>query len=288
MKQILILEDNELTRNKLIRLIESMNLNINVFAFSNEEEALGCALTHHIDLFLVDIILRPQIKNDFSGIHFTEKIKECPSSACAEVVFITSLAGLEADLLHRVHCYDYIEKPLGDGKIAISKILNAIEAIQSRPIPKRVEYIPLHYDGIRYMLAVKDIICIENKKGVLYVYLKDEKIEIPRISLKKAGGQLQRIAIARALLKKPDVLILDEATSALDNESERIIQKSLEDLSKNRTCITIAHRLSTIRNADEIVVIDATGMHERGTHDELMKLNGTYAKYYKLQFEGLN
>ena len=75
MKQILILEDNELTRNKLIRLIESMNLNINVFAFSNEEEALGCALTHRIDLFLVDIILRPQIKNDFSGIHFTEKIK---------------------------------------------------------------------------------------------------------------------------------------------------------------------------------------------------------------------
>ena len=67
-----------------------------------------------------------------------------------------------------------------------------------------------------------------------------------------------------------------------------IIQKSLEDLSKDRTCITIAHRLSTIRNADEIVVIDATGMHERGTHDELMKLNGTYAKYYKLQFEGLN
>ena len=59
-------------------------------------------------------------------------------------------------------------------------------------------------------------------------------------------------------------------------------------LSKNRTCITIAHLLSTIRNADEIVVIDATGMHERGTHDELMKLNGTYAKYYKLQFEGLN
>ena len=89
-------------------------------------------------------------------------------------------------------------------------------------------------------------------------------------------------------MKNPKILILDEATSALDNESERIIQKSLEDLSKNRTCITIAHRLSTIRNADEIVVIDATGMHERGTHDELMKLNGTYAKYYKLQFEGLN
>ena len=103
-----------------------------------------------------------------------------------------------------------------------------------------------------------------------------------------SGGQKQRISIARVFLKNPKILILDEATSALDNESERIIQKSLEDLSKDRTCITIAHRLSTIRNANEIVVIDATGMHERGTHDELMKLNGTYAKYYKLQFEGLN
>ena len=101
-------------------------------------------------------------------------------------------------------------------------------------------------------------------------------------------GQRQLLSIARAAVANPPVLILDEATSALDNESERIIQKSLEDLSKDRTCITIAHRLSTIRNADEIVVIDATGMHERGTHDELMKLNGTYAKYYKLQFEGLN
>lgn len=102
-----------------------------------------------------------------------------------------------------------------------------------------------------------------------------------------SGGQKQRISIARVFLKNPKILILDEATSALDNESERIIQKSLEELSKNRTCLTIAHRLSTIRNADEIVVIDKDGLHERGSHDELMKLNGTYARYYRLQFEGL-
>jgi len=103
-----------------------------------------------------------------------------------------------------------------------------------------------------------------------------------------SGGQKQRISIARVFLKDPKILILDEATSALDNESERIIQKSLEELSKNRTCITIAHRLSTIRNSNEIVVLDSNGLHERGTHEELMELNGTYARYYQLQFEGLH
>lgn len=102
-----------------------------------------------------------------------------------------------------------------------------------------------------------------------------------------SGGQKQRISIARVFLKDPKILILDEATSALDNESERIIQKSLEQLSKNRTCITIAHRLSTIKNADEIVVINHEGLQERGTHDELMKKGGTYARYYNLQFEGM-
>lgn len=102
-----------------------------------------------------------------------------------------------------------------------------------------------------------------------------------------SGGQKQRISIARVFLKNPKILILDEATSALDNESERIIQKSLEKLSKDRTCITIAHRLSTIKNADEIVVINHDGLQERGTHEELMKKGGTYARYYNLQFEGL-
>ncbi|MGN1275492.1 MAG: ABC transporter ATP-binding protein, partial [Floccifex sp.] len=100
-----------------------------------------------------------------------------------------------------------------------------------------------------------------------------------------SGGQKQRISIARVFLKDPKILILDEATSALDNESERIIQKSLEELSKNRTCITIAHRLSTIQNADEILVVDQEGIKEKGSHEDLMKKNGIYANYYRLQFE---
>ena len=97
-----------------------------------------------------------------------------------------------------------------------------------------------------------------------------------------SGGQKQRISIARVFLKNPPVLILDEATSALDNESERYIQKSLEELAKDRTTITIAHRLSTIRNADEILVVAENGIAERGTHEQLLKQGGIYANYYEM------
>ncbi|MFV0441596.1 MAG: ABC transporter ATP-binding protein [Lachnospirales bacterium] len=102
--------------------------------------------------------------------------------------------------------------------------------------------------------------------------------------VKLSGGQKQRISIARVFLKNPPILILDEATASLDNESERFIQKSLDELSKNRTSIVIAHRLSTIINADKIVYIDSNGIGEEGSHKELMTKDGKYAKLYNLQF----
>ncbi len=105
--------------------------------------------------------------------------------------------------------------------------------------------------------------------------------------VKLSGGQKQRISIARVFLKNPTILILDEATSALDNESERFIQKSLEELAKNRTTLIIAHRLSTIRNADEIIVLTDEGIKETGNHRDLLEQNGLYAYFYNMQFDNV-
>ena len=98
--------------------------------------------------------------------------------------------------------------------------------------------------------------------------------------VKLSGGQKQRISIARVFLKNPPVLLLDEATSALDNESEFVVQKSLEKLSKGRTTITVAHRLTTIKNADRIFVINKNGIAEEGSHNELLAKGGIYKELY--------
>lgn len=108
--------------------------------------------------------------------------------------------------------------------------------------------------------------------------------DIGQRGVKLSGGQKQRLSIARVFLKNPPILIFDEATSALDNESEQVVQKSLEELAKDRTTFVIAHRLSTIRNAKRILVLTENGIEEEGTHEELMSKKGVYESLYKMQF----
>ncbi|RKI91992.1 ABC transporter ATP-binding protein [Parablautia intestinalis] len=106
--------------------------------------------------------------------------------------------------------------------------------------------------------------------------------------IKLSGGQKQRLSIARVFLKNPPILIFDEATSALDNESEKVVQESLEKLAKNRTTFVIAHRLSTIRNAEKILVLSGNGIAESGNHQQLLAKNGIYAELYNMQFKVKN
>jgi ATP-binding cassette subfamily B protein len=111
--------------------------------------------------------------------------------------------------------------------------------------------------------------------------------DIGQRGVKLSGGQKQRLSIARVFLKNPPVLIFDEATSSLDNESERVVQESMQELAKDRTTFVIAHRLSTIRNAKRILVLTDRGIEEQGSHEELIKLNGIYAQLYNMQFDAV-
>lgn len=144
------------------------------------------------------------------------------------------------------------------------------------------------YDNIRYGRpdATREEVIAAAKEANAYDFIMSLpngfETDIGQRGIKLSGGQKQRISIARVFLKNPPILIFDEATSALDNESEKIVQESMEKLAKNRTTIVIAHRLSTIRNAEKILVLTDKGIEEQGTHKELMDKHGIYYDLYNV------
>ena len=242
-----------------------------------------------------------EIKNlskTFSGTGDTvEALKNISITiADGDIYGIIGMSGAGKSTL--VRCINMLERPT-EGSVLIDGCdLSTLSEAELRKIRRNVTMIFQSFNLLAQRTCLKNICFPLELAGVPKAEAKTRAMELLELvglpdkadayPAQLSGGQKQRISIARVFLKDPKILILDEATSALDNESERIIQKSLEELSKNRTCITIAHRLSTIRNSNEIVVLDSNGLHERGTHEELMELNGTYARYYQLQFEGLH
>lgn len=146
------------------------------------------------------------------------------------------------------------------------------------------------YDNIRYGKpdATREEVIEAAKNANAHDFIMSlpngYETDIGQRGIKLSGGQKQRLSIARVFLKNPPILIFDEATSALDNESEKVVQDSLEKLAKNRTTFVIAHRLSTIKNAEKILVLSDNGIEEEGTHEELIAKKGTYEKLYMMQF----
>lgn len=147
------------------------------------------------------------------------------------------------------------------------------------------------YDNIRYGKpdATREEVIEAAKNANAHEFImslpKGYETDIGQRGIKLSGGQKQRLSIARVFLKNPPILIFDEATSALDNESEKVVQDSLEKLAKNRTTFVIAHRLSTIKNAEKILVLTEEGIAEEGTHEELLEQKGVYEKLYNMQFQ---
>ena len=127
-KRILILEDLPSSRKALVNMVAECGSDLVIFDFGDPANALQCAMDNKIDLFLIDIVLKPQQPNDFSGIAFARSIRESSKYTTAEIVFITTLAGLEANLLRTVHCFDYIEKPISKKRVqkVVSEALNKI------------------------------------------------------------------------------------------------------------------------------------------------------------------
>lgn len=189
---VLILEDKKNNREALRKIVSSCTGVNCVYTFDRCEDALKSAMDQHIDLFLLDIILEPGNGNDNSGIIFAENIRKHDEYKLTPIIFITVLMGLERDLLKRIHCYDYIEKPIGDGRLVKEHVEEVLAAISAGQKPNSREYIPIHYDGIGYMVFLDEVVFFENKSGTLYIHLMDDEIRVPNYSAKKFRSMIHQ------------------------------------------------------------------------------------------------
>ena len=202
--------------------------------------------------------------------------------------------------------------PSGAGKSTLARLLyrfydvqqggiciagQDIRHVQQDTLRRSIGIVPqdtvLFNDTLAYNIAygqpgasqaqIEEVVRAARLDGFVAQAPKGLQTQVGERGLKLSGGEKQRVAIARTLLKNPPILILDEATSALDTANERAIQAELEEVARDRTTLVIAHRLSTVVHADEILVLDQGAVVERGRHDDLLRLGGRYAQMWSLQ-----
>ena len=162
-KKVLILEDMETTRTALKRIVESCDDAITAYAFSEVGPALACMMENHIDLFFVDIILKPQVANDFSGIKFAEYVRKQEEYFGVDIIFVTSLIGLEAELLRKIHCYDYIEKPIQESRVR-KVVMQAFRKMHSTVLEDAVCFV--RKDKVSYAVHEKDIVMLSSRHKI--------------------------------------------------------------------------------------------------------------------------
>lgn len=224
---VLILEDNKRCREALEEIARSCQNVSRVFGFARREEAFICAADYKIDLFLIDIVLEPGKDNDNSGIKFADSLRECASYKLTPIIFITALVGLERELLKRVHCYDYIEKPIGDGKLIKAQINEALEAVAMERRPEKREYIPLRHDGIGYMVFADEIVYFQNRRGILYIHTIDDIITIPGLSSKKF---MKKIKSAKFLIPTYGTAVNVNYISSIDFRNKEVYLKNSSNI----------------------------------------------------------
>ncbi len=187
-RRILILEDLEISRKALVRMVQECGDELEVYAFGDLASAMACAVEEKIDIFLVDIVLKPDEPNDFSGITFAKTIRELEKYSAAEIIFITTLAGLEANLLRMVHCFDYIEKPITKERVqkVIRDVLRKLEG-------KREErqLVLVRKDHVVYPFYEDTIVYLDYHRRVLHIHTTEEVFDVPHQPLKDFLKKIQ-------------------------------------------------------------------------------------------------
>lgn len=225
--KILILEDNENCRNTLVKIVKSCRSDAKVYAFGRRSDAYLFAFENHVDLFLIDIILEPSKRNDNSGILFADTIREHSGYKLTPIIFITALQGLETDLLKRVHCYDYIEKPIGDGRLVKAHIQEVLNALSSDTRNHQRECIPMRHDGIGYVVYLDEVIYVMNRRGVLYINMVDDVIEIPNLSTKNF---LKRVKNTKFFQPIYGTAVNADYIREVDFRNNRVLLKKSNDI----------------------------------------------------------